>query len=326
MKDGIGKLPLVSVCIPAYNHEKYIAECIESVINQDYKNLELIIINDGSKDKTHDVIRSYEQKCKERFVRFEYRNRENRGLCATLNEIVEWCRGKYFTACASDDMMIFNKISLLVDKLEKSSEQYVVAFGDAIFMDDKSNEVYIDRKTKEYATKEKGYKFFLDYFTVGKEFNYKDKKNFGSYKTLLAGNYLPAMSYVIKLEKIKEVGAWTSGNTVEDWEMWLKLSKKYKFTYIDKPVALYRWHESNSCKIIRKNLIYDSVKLIEKEKSYALSNGYKDIYYESLANGISSIIYYDFKYFILKYSAYLFKIEFIKSFIKIIIKKTIRAR
>ena len=72
----------------------------------------------------------------------------------------------------------------------------------------------------------------------GATFIYKDEKDFGSFKTLLEGNYLPAMSAVIKLEQIKEVDAWTSGNTIEDWEMWLKLSKKYKFAYVDKSVAL----------------------------------------------------------------------------------------
>lgn len=326
MKNEINELPLVTVCIPAYNHEKYVAECIESVLKQDYKNLELIIINDGSKDKTDEVIRAYEQKCRDSFVRFEYRNRENKGLSVTLNEMLDWSQGKYFTACASDDMMLPQKISLLIEELEKLDEQYAVAFGNATFIDDDSNEIYIDRKTKEYTTKEKGYKFFLDYFTTGREFNYKDKGVFGSYKTLLAGNYLPAMSYVIKLEKIKEVGAWTSGNTVEDWEMWLKLSKKYKFIYIDEPVALYRWHESNACKVIRKNLLYDSVTLIEREKNYALLNGYKNIYYESLVYSVTSILYYDFIDSILKYSVYIFEIEFIKSFLKVIIKKIIKSK
>lgn len=326
MKDKIRKLPLISVCIPAYNHEKYVAECIESVINQDYENIELIIINDGSKDKTHDVIMQYQQKCQERFVRFEYRNRENKGLSITLNEIVAWSKGKYFTGVASDDVMLKNKVSLLVYKLESLDDSYAVAFGNAVFIDDNSQELYLDRKTKLPTSKENGFNLFLDYYTYNRNFDYRDENTFGSYKTLLAGNYLPAMSYVVKLDKIREVGAWTNDNTVEDWEMWLKLSKKYKFVYIDTPVALYRWHESNSCKIIRKNLLYDSVTLIEKEKNYALSNGYKNIYYESLVNGVASIIYYNFKDFPLKYFAYIFEIEFIKSFVKTIIKNIMKLK
>jgi alpha-1,3-rhamnosyltransferase len=299
--------PLVSVCIPAYNHEKYIAETIQSVISQDYMNLELIIINDGSKDKTDEVIKKYEQKCQERFVRFEYRNRKNKGLSATLNEMVEWSKGKYFTACASDDMFLDNKVSLLVEPLEKLSDEYAVAFGNAIFIDDNSNEIYIDVNTGELSTQEKGTKFFLDFYSLQRNLDLKISKKFGSYETLLLGNYLPAMSFLIKLDKIKEVGAWTSGNTIEDWEMWLKLSKKYKFNYIDKPVALYRWHESNTCKTMKFELVRDSIQLLENDKLYALNKGYENIFYSTLVDLILQLRKYDKSLFfknIFKYSIY----------------------
>lgn len=300
-------LPLVSVCIPAYNHEKYIAETIESVINQDYMNLELIIINDGSKDKTDEVIKKYEQKCQKRFVRFEYRNRENKGLSATLNEMVQWSKGKYFTACASDDMFLSTKVSLLVNSLEKLSEDYAVAFGNAIFIDDNSNEIYIDVNTGGLSRQEEGTKFFLDFQVLQRNCDLKIGKNFGSYETLLIGNYLPAMSFLIKLDKIKEVGAWTSGNTIEDWEMWLKLSKNYKFAYIDEPVALYRWHENNTVKTMKFELIRDSIKLLENDKSYALHKGYENVFYSTLIDLVLQLRKYDKSIFlsnIFKYSKY----------------------
>lgn len=299
--------PLVSVCIPAYNHEKYIAETIESLISQDYINLELIIINDGSKDKTDEVIKKYEQKCQERFVRFEYRNRENKGLSATLNEMVQWSKGKYFTACASDDMFLFSKVSLLVNSLEKLSEDYAVAFGNAIFIDDNSNEIYIDVNTGQLSRQEEGTKFFLDFQGLQRNFDFKIGKNFGSYETLLIGNYLPAMSFLIKLDKIKEVGAWTSDNTIEDWEMWLKLSKNYKFSYIDEPVALYRWHENNTVKTMKFELIRDSIQLLENDKSYALDKGYENIFYSTLIDLVLQLRKYDRSKFlsnIFKYSKY----------------------
>lgn len=317
-------LPLVSVCIPAYNHEKYVVEAIQSVINQEYKNIELIIINDGSKDTTHEMIMGFEEKCKERFVRFEYRNRENRGLSATLNEIVEWSQGKYFSGVASDDVMLKNKVSLLVDKLENLDESYAVAFGNAIFIDDNSNEVYIDKKTGEYTTKENGYKLFLDYYTKGRDFDYKDENKFGSYETLIAGNYLPAMSYLIKLDKIREVGAWTSGNTIEDWEIWLKLSKKYKFVYINEPVALYRWHESNSCKLIGKNIHYDSIMLLKNDKKYAIENNLKDIYYENLLSRVIGIKHYSKGDFVVEILNHFNDIDFMKLFFKKLIRKIIK--
>ena len=88
---------LVTVIMPAYNHEKYIKEAIESIINQDYKNIELIITNDGSSDTTNDVILSLANRCEERFINFKYISRANKGLINTLKEMEQFIDGKYFT-------------------------------------------------------------------------------------------------------------------------------------------------------------------------------------------------------------------------------------
>lgn len=83
--------PLVSIVIPCYNHEKYVQESIQSVIEQDYDNIELIIIDDGSSDNSVTKIKEMIQVCQKRFKRFEFRHRPNKGLCATLNEALAWC-------------------------------------------------------------------------------------------------------------------------------------------------------------------------------------------------------------------------------------------
>jgi len=306
----------------AYNHEDYIEEAIESIINQKYDNLEFIIINDGSKDSTHIKIMNLISICRKRFQRFEYRNRENQGLSATKNECLRWAKGKYFTGLASDDVMLPNKILDLVNLLENLDESYAVAFGDATFIDNQSNELYIDYKTGEYTTNDKGDKSFLDYFTRERDINYKDENQFGSYETLLEGNYLPAMSAVIKLEQIKEVDAWTSGNTIEDWEMWLKLSKKYKFAYIDKPVALYRWHHNNTWKVMKYELVRDSIMLLESEKEYAISKGYQSVLYTTLVNLIIQLRIHNKRMLIKKLIQYSTNLLFVLQFIRKI-KKSI---
>jgi len=324
VKDKVLKdknLPLVTVCIPAYNHERYVGQTIQSVIDQTYENIELIIINDGSKDKTDEVIRKYIPECEKRFVRFEYRNRENRGLSATLNEAVRWAKGKYFSPIASDDILLKDKISILVDKLESLDDSYAVAFGNAIFIDDEGKELYLDKKTGLPTSKEDGFNLFLDYYTSNRDFDYKDINSFGSYKTLLAGNYLPSMSCVIKLDKIREVGAWTSGNAIEDWEIWLKLSKNYKFAYIDKPVALYRLHESNSSKVIGKNIHYDGIKLLKNEKKYAFENNLQNIFYENLVSRVVEIRNYSYIDFAVEMLKNLNSTKFMKIFLKKLINK-----
>src|SRR5690606_4797225 len=109
--------PLVSVVIPCYNHAKFVKETIQSIIDQDYENIELIIIDDGSKDNSVEVIEEMVPACHKRFKRFEFRHRPNRGLCATLNEALEWCTGEYLSCIASDDIMMPYKTSVQVEYL-----------------------------------------------------------------------------------------------------------------------------------------------------------------------------------------------------------------
>ena len=131
--------PLVSVVIPCYNHEKFVQDCIQSVINQTYENIELIIIDDGSKDGSVEKIQEMIPICKQRFIRFEFRYRPNKGLSATLNEALEWCHGKYFSAIASDDMLLAEKLMVQVPILE-ADDACKGVFGNMILINDQNEE------------------------------------------------------------------------------------------------------------------------------------------------------------------------------------------
>ena len=120
--------PLVTGLIPSYNHAKYIKESIQSMIDQDYENMEMIIIDDGSSDNSIEIIESMIPLCKKRFKRFEFRHRENKGVSATLNEGIMWSKGKYLSPLASDDIALSHKTSFLIDKIENSN--YPAVFGD----------------------------------------------------------------------------------------------------------------------------------------------------------------------------------------------------
>lgn len=93
---------LISVILPVYNGEKYLKEAIESILNQTYTNFEFIIIDDGSKDSSLEIIREYEKE-DERIVVV---SRENKGLIATLNEGMERAKGKYIARMDQDDISL----------------------------------------------------------------------------------------------------------------------------------------------------------------------------------------------------------------------------
>ncbi|WP_211327997.1 glycosyltransferase family 2 protein [Algoriphagus antarcticus] len=304
---------LVSIIVPAFNHEDYVEICLESIFNQTYAEIELLIVNDGSTDQTHQKIQNWLEKCPDRFLRVEYINRENRGLTNTLNQGLKWANGIYFSAIASDDILEIDKISLLVSELEKKGESYGAAFGNAKFIDGKGEAISLEIKDSTGAVITKT-ALFLEHYTYGRKFNFRDPAYFGTYSSLLAGNYLPAMSTLVRTESIREEGGWTAGNTVEDWEMWLKLSKNSRFAYVDQIVASYRWHEGNTSKIKRERILRDSIKLLENEMSYATVNSYHNGFFPVYLFNVRLLKEFDRK----EYKKKMIKLLLNKSFLRFV--------
>ena len=141
---------LVSIIIPAYNTEKYIGNCIESVIKQTYHNLEVIIVNDGSEDNTLEII----TKARLRDNRIVVINQENNGPSAARNAGLKICRGDYVFFLDSDDWLIPNCIEKLIS-IEKKKKV------DIIFFD----------YYKNFAGKD------IEHFTYKKDFYYRVSKN-----------------------------------------------------------------------------------------------------------------------------------------------------
>lgn len=111
------ELPLISVIIPVYNVEKYLERCIESVCNQSYKNLEIILIDDGSTDGSGRIC----DKKREGDVRIIVYHKENGGQGTARNKGLDLCSGKYITFLDSDDMMESSCIEELYDFLVKNN-------------------------------------------------------------------------------------------------------------------------------------------------------------------------------------------------------------
>jgi glycosyltransferase involved in cell wall biosynthesis len=105
--------PLISVIIPAFNAELYIQEALESVCSQTYLNLEIIIIDDGSSDRTREIIEQFQD------TRILLISRENRGLIATLNEAIEISRGDYIARMDADDICLGTRLDRQVQYLRK---------------------------------------------------------------------------------------------------------------------------------------------------------------------------------------------------------------
>ena len=111
--------PLVSVLMTAYNREEYIAEAIESVLASTYRNFELIIVDDSSKDETVNIARSFQQRDKRVFVHI---NEKNLGQFPNRNKAAELAQGKYILYVDSDDTIFTDGIERLVENMESHTE------------------------------------------------------------------------------------------------------------------------------------------------------------------------------------------------------------
>ncbi len=114
-------VPLVTVLIPAYNCEKYIKKCLDSIINQDYKNLEILVIDDGSIDKTVEIVKS----STDPRIKLEL-NKKNLGLPKTLNKGFKLASGNYVARMDADDISLSSRIGIQVKFLENNPDHGMV--------------------------------------------------------------------------------------------------------------------------------------------------------------------------------------------------------
>ena len=137
--------PLISIVMPAYNAEKYIDKSIESVLNQTYRNIELIIINDCSKDKTEEIIEKY---CKQDIRVRKYTNQINSGVSFSRNFGVEQANGEWIAFLDSDDMIhpqlleaLYKeeKLQKQIDLLNRENMEPLLIYTGSSFIDENEN-------------------------------------------------------------------------------------------------------------------------------------------------------------------------------------------
>lgn len=233
-------LPLVSVIIPSYNHQDFVQHTIKSVLDQDHENIELIIIDDGSSDNSVEKIKEVVKDCERRFKRFEFRSRENRGLCRTLNEALEWCEGEYVSIVASDDIWLSDKTSKQIKLFSESENSNLAVISGKMISINSNGE--IDNHSNSLSSKYKYYSF-LDIYRGNSAIN--------------------APTAMIKMHCIKEVGGYNTDVIIEDFYMWLAITKLgYNILVVDDIYTQYRIHDNNTFSKIK--LMHKSTKDIRK--------------------------------------------------------------
>ena len=212
---------LVSVLMRSYNHEKYISEAIESVLNQSIKDLELIIVDDFSKDSSKTIIKSYVSKDKRIKAFF---HEENMGMASAMNDLFSEASGKYIAYLDSDDSWVDLKIEKQLAVLKKNDSLVVWSEGEII--DQNSN------LTGETFT----------------QINLaSDKKKSGEiFEDLLNANFIFLSSLIHKREFAEGILFDKKLKYLNDYKFVVALANKHNFYFIKEPLVKYRIHGKNS--------------------------------------------------------------------------------
>ncbi len=211
-------MPLVSVIIPCYNHEPYVAACIRSVLDQTYQPIELIVIDDGSRDGSVAQIQALAAACRQRFVRSVFIYRENRGLTATLNQAIGLSQGSYLAIMASDDVMYPDKTAQQIAYFQ-SDAQAVALFGDVDVIDEHGQ--VIGALTAQ-------------------------KPEYGFEEIICNVHCCLAPTQMYRADFIRQLGGYDESVKVEDWELLLRISQQGgKIVNLQRKLCQYRQHGSN---------------------------------------------------------------------------------
>jgi len=207
-------MQLVSVIMSCHNNERYINKSIDSILNQSHRNIELIVIDDASTDNTLSILFSYEKS--DARVRV-FSNQENLGLTKSLNKLIKYVKGDYIARHDADDYSDSNRISLQLQYMQNSFSQVLGTF--CYLIDDEGTELTIKKKPTNC-----------------------DAIN----KTLILKNCLIHGSVLIDYNKVGDDYYYDENYLYsQDYELWSRLSRKYKINNLDLPLYYLRAH-SNS--------------------------------------------------------------------------------
>ncbi|MBC5773492.1 glycosyltransferase [Pontibacter sp. KCTC 32443] len=215
-------LPLVSIGIPNYNGSNYIVQTLESVKAQTYKNIEVFVVDDASTDDSVKVVNEWIRNNTELNVTFLIHD-NNKGPCEACNTFFNLCNGEFFQYVGSDDILNPDKISKQVDILTNLGREYALVYSDTNLID--ADGVLLNTS---YLESLKYNKWLMPQGSILEE--------------LLLFNFIQSCSPLVRTEAAKTVGGFNTYFWVEDYDLWLRLSNKYKVAYIPKTTASYRKH------------------------------------------------------------------------------------
>jgi GT2 family glycosyltransferase len=208
-------IPRVSVVIPAFNHARWVADAVRSVAAQQFRDLEIIVVDDGSTDDTARALG-------ECGVPLRYLHQDNRGPSSARNAGVQVARGRLIAFLDADDLWLPDKLALQVPVIDARAEAAVV-YADAVFWDESTR-----RPQGTHAGRHR----------------HPSGRILGA---LLVDNPIPSPTPLVRRTALVQAGGFDETlRACEDWDLWIRLARKAEIHCLERPLAVYRLHGENS--------------------------------------------------------------------------------
>lgn len=202
-------MTLVSVIIPSYNYANFISETLDCLIKQHYENWEAIVVDDGSTDKTEELVRKYVQAD----CRIQYHYQKNKGVSAARNLALHYAKGKYIQFLDADDLLSKGKIKSHVDFLETNQKTDIV-FGDTLYFEDDISKTTSFDMPCFSQTLQVGYELILN---------------------MISKNIFVIQNPIIRKSALDRIGYFADGiKYLEDWDFWFRCAiSNLTFFYLE---------------------------------------------------------------------------------------------
>lgn len=211
--------PLVTVICLCYNHEDFVVATLNSVNNQSYKNIELIIIDDCSQDNSVEKIKTWllirKTEIGEKSIHFIALS-ENIGNCKAFNMALKLAKGKYVIDLATDDILLPQCIEKQVLQFEQLTENYAVVFANAIYIDKNSKILHKHHKTNEIVA------------------------DGDIYAKILAHSFICTPTMMMRKTVLHSLQGYDESLSYEDFDFWIRSSRHYLYSYIDEIIVQKR--------------------------------------------------------------------------------------
>ena len=228
----------ISVIIPCYNHQDYILEAVNSVLNQTHKNLELIIIDDGSSDHSLKILKKIDDS------RINLISQNNKGAHAAINRGLELASGDYISILNSDDIFDENRLAFVLERMLSENADFASTWIEVI--DCEGNKVGVKKAWENMLPWEHEGHFIID------------SKSDDYLTNLLFSNFISTTSNMMFKRSIIQSGyKMRAFRFVHDWDFALRVANEYHCINIEEPLIKYRIHNSNTINSNQKWMLYE---------------------------------------------------------------------